>query len=91
MGRAPTGPEEQTPALGWQSSSPGTQRLLAFHLSAPPSTVVFIRLTCEPEPSALCLTFDPVLHVGGPGSVDRKRGPNPGGPRPVFHAAEDPW
>lgn len=29
--------------------------------------------------------------LGGPGTVDRKRGLNPGGPRPVFHAAEDPW
>ena len=29
--------------------------------------------------------------LGGPGAVDRKCGLDAGGPRPVFHAAEDPW
>lgn len=31
------------------------------------------------------------LPPGGPGPVDRKCGIDPGGPRPVLHAAEDPW
>ena len=33
----------------------------------------------------------PAPRLGGPGAVDRERGLDAGGPRPVFHAAEDPW
>lgn len=43
---------------------------------------------CSP---AGCLMSHTPLPPGGPGPVDRKCGIDPGGPRPVLHAAEDPW
>lgn len=33
----------------------------------------------------------PFSLLGGPGAVDRECGLNACGPRPVVHAAEDPW
>jgi hypothetical protein len=52
--------------------------------SASSSALVFLCLS-------VCLTSSPVFCLGGSGAVDGKCGLNPGGARPVLHAAEDPW
>lgn len=38
-----------------------------------------------------CSDLSPFLHLGGPGTMDRKCGPDSGGKRPIFGAAEDTW